>query len=193
MRAEHFFALISRMRNIRRWGLMANTFEENVQEHSHMVAVLAHALALIRRDVFHQPSDPGRTAALALFHDASEILTGDLPTPVKYFNPAIRKAYREIETVSLNKLLTMLPSGLEPAYRDLLIPDADDPSSELVHAADKLAAYIKCVEELRSGNGEFKKAAGQLEKALRESRLPEVAYFMEHFIPSFSLTLDEQD
>lgn len=190
----HFFALISRMRNIRRWGLMANTFEENVQEHSHMVAVLAHALALIRRDVFHRSADPERAAAVALFHDASEILTGDLPTPVKYFNPEISSAYREIEKISLEKLLTMLPDELKPAYRSVLLAArGDDPAAELVHAADKLAAYIKCVEELRAGNGEFKKAASQLKEKLLKLGIPEVGYFMEHFIPSFSLTLDEQE
>lgn len=192
--AGHFFALISRMRNIRRWGLMANTFEENIQEHSHMVAVLAHALAMIRRDVFLKEADPEHAAAVALFHDASEILTGDLPTPVKYFNPEIRKAYAQIETVSLEKLLKMLPGELAPGYRSLLFSHQhDDPANELVHAADKLAAYIKCVEELRAGNGEFKKAAQQLKKTLDENPLEEVGYFMTHFIPSFSLTLDEQE
>ena len=169
--AHHFFALISRMRYIGRWGLMRNTFEENIQEHSHMVAVLAHALAVIRRDVFGGDIDPGQAAVLALYHDAPEILTGDLPTPVKYYTPEIRDAYREVETVSARRLPPLLPHALRPA--------------------DKLSAYIKCVEELKAGNSEFRQAAEQTRQALEASPLPEVGYFLEHFMPGFELTLDE--
>ena len=188
--AHNFFALISRMRYIERWGLMRNTFQENIQEHSHMVAVLAHALAVIRREVFGGEIDPGRAAVLALYHDAPEILTGDLPTPVKYNNPEIRDAYRAVEEVSAQKLLSMLPEGLRPAYAPLLLPE-EDGCHALVKAADQLAAYIKCVEELKAGNLEFRQAAQQTRQVLEESPLPEVAYFLERFLPGFHLTLDE--
>ena len=189
--AHHFFALISRMRYIGRWGLMRNTFEENIQEHSHMVAVLAHALAVIRRDVFGGDIDPGQAAVLALYHDAPEILTGDLPTPVKYYNPEIRDAYREVETVSARRLLSMLPEALRPAYEPLLLEDLESGYHAVVKAADKLSAYIKCVEELKAGNSEFRQAAEQTRQALEASPLPEVGYFLEHFMPGFELTLDE--
>ena len=187
----HFFAQISRMRYISRWGLMRNTFQENIQEHSHMVAVLAHALAVIRRDVFGGEIDPGAAAVAALYHDAAEILTGDLPTPVKYYNPEIRDAYKQVEAVSADKLTAMLPPALQKEYRPLLREESEPEVHALVKAADKLAAYIKCVEELKAGNGEFRQAAEQTRAVLEESPLPEVAYFMEQFLPSFGLTLDE--
>ena len=186
-----FFAYLSRMRYINRWGLMRNTFQENIQEHSHMVAVLAHALAVIRRDVFGGNADPGLAAAAALYHDAPEILTGDLPTPVKYYNPEIRDAYREVETVSARRLLSMLPDALRPAYEPLLLEDPESGYHAVVKAADKLSAYIKCVEELKAGNSEFRQAAEQTRQALEASPLPEVGYFLEHFMPGFELTLDE--
>lgn len=189
--SHNFFALISRMRYIGRWGLMRNTFQENIQEHSHMVAVLAHALAVIRRDVFGGPIDPGQAAVLALYHDAPEILTGDLPTPIKYYSPEIRDAYKEVEAVSARKLLSLLPEELRPAYAPLLREDPDSDLHRLVKAADKLSAYIKCVEELKAGNHEFKQAAEQTRKSLAAMALPELDYFMEHFLPGFSLTLDE--
>lgn len=189
--SHNFFALISRMRYIGRWGLMRNTFQENIQEHSHMVAVLAHALAVIRRDLFGGDLDPEHAAVLALYHDAPEILTGDLPTPVKYYNPEIREAYREVEEVSARRLLSMLPAALRPAYEPLLLEDPESEYHALVKAADKLSAYIKCVEEVKAGNTEFRQAAEQTYHILEDSPLPEVAYFLEHFLPGFSLTLDE--
>ena len=189
--SHNFFPMIARMRYINRWGLMRNTQPENIQEHSHMVAVLAHALAVIRREVFGKPADPGLAAAAALFHDAPEILTGDLPTPVKYYNPEIRDAYKQVEAFSAQKLLGMLPEHLRPAYEPLMSEDYDPSTRELVKAADKLSAYLKCVEEVKAGNNEFRQAAEQTRQALEASDLPEVAYFMEHFLPRFSLTLDE--
>lgn len=187
---EHFFAYISRMRYIDRWALMRNSQKENVQEHSHMVAVLAHALAVIRRDVFGGEIDPGEAAVAALYHDAPEILTGDLPTPVKYFNPDIQKAYKQVEAVSAEKLLSMLPDELRGAYAPYL-NEEPGPVHDLVKAADKLSAYIKCVEELKAGNNEFRQAAEQTMEQLRAARQPELDYFIEHFLGAFSLTLDE--
>lgn len=181
------------MRYISRWGLMRNTFQENIQEHSHMVAVLAHALAVIGRDVFGKAVDPGQAAVAALYHDAPEILTGDLPTPVKYYNPEIRASYQVVETVSARKLVSMLPEALRPAYEPYLCEQYDPVLHAYVKAADKLSAYLKCVEELKTGNLEFKRAADQTLAALRASSLPELDYFMEQFLPSFSLTLDELD
>lgn len=185
-----FFAMLSRMRYISRWALMRNTFEENVQEHSHMVAVLAHALALIQRDILGQPADPDRCATAALFHDAPEILTGDLPTPIKYYNPEIKNAYKQVEAVSCEKLLALLPDELAESYRPLLTESEPD-VAVIVKAADKLSAYIKCIEELKAGNSEFSSAAKQTKQALEEMRLPCLDYFMEHFLESFKLTLDE--
>ena len=188
--AYNFFPMISRMRYINRWGLMRNTRLENIQEHSHQVAVLAHALAVIENRYFGGQIDPGAVAVAALYHDASEILTGDMPTPIKYGNPAIQNAYKEVEAVAERKLLTMLPQELQGAYAPVLT-EVDPEVERLVKAADKLSAYIKCVEELKAGNAEFREAAAQTRKALEGFGLPEVEYFLETFLESFSLTLDE--
>lgn len=184
-----FYALVSRMKNISRWSLMRNSSRENVQEHSHMVAVIAHALAVIRRDVYGIPCDPGACAAAALFHDASEIFTGDMPTPVKYFNPEIMSAYKQVESLASQKLLSTLPEELRPSYAPLLETDGD--VRRIVKAADKLSAYIKCLEELKAGNDEFRFAASQTLEKLRALGMPEADYFIENFIPAFELTLDE--
>ena len=187
---SHFFAYISRMRFIQRWALMRNTAAENVQEHSHQVAVLAHALAVIRNEKFGGQMDAGAVAVAALYHDASEILTGDMPTPIKYFNPEIRQAYKKVEVMAERKLTDMLPEELQEAYAPIIsVKDAD--IEQLVKAADKLSAYIKCVEELKAGNNEFREAAAQTKKSLEAYELPEVAYFLETFMDSFALTLDE--
>ena len=175
--AHNFFPMIARMRYIARWGLMRNTQPENIQEHSHQVAVLAHALAVIQNQYFGGSVDPGRVAVAALYHDASEILTGDLPTPIKYDNPDIQSAYQQVEAVAEQKLLNMLP--------------ADPEVRALVKAADKLSAYLKCVEELKAGNSEFKKAREQTYAALCRNPIPALSYFMEHFLDGFELTLDE--
>ena len=185
-----FFATIARMKYIGRWGLMRNTVQENIQEHSHMVAVLAHALAVIRRDRFGGMADPGHVAAVALYHDAPEIFTGDLPTPVKYANDAIRDAYKAVEQGAADRLLAMLPEELRPAFSPLLSEEVPEVRA-LVKAADKLSAYLKCVEELKAGNTEFKSAAAQTLEALRGYKMPELDYFMDRFLPAFSMTLDE--
>ena len=188
-----FFALISRMKNITRWSLMRNNTIENIQEHSHMVAVIAHALAVIKRDVFEHPADPGLAASIALLHDSSEIFTGDMPTPIKYYDKEIMEAYKKVESVALRKLLTALPYNLRPAYQKLLSPDNDCEMLKLVKAADRLAAYIKCIEELKAGNREFHHAAEQSREKLVQMNIPEVEYFIDNFIPAFELTLDEID
>ncbi len=187
---SHFFAYISRMRFIQRWALMRNTAPENVQEHSHQVAVLAHALAVIRNEKFGGHVDAGAVAAAALYHDASEILTGDMPTPIKYDNPAIQAAYKDVETVAGRKLLGMLPRELQRVYTPLLTQVPLEVEA-LVKAADKLSAYIKCVEELKAGNMEFREAAAQTRRALEGYGLSEVAWFLDTFMDSFSMTLDE--
>ena len=191
----HFYAMLSRMKYINRWGLMRNTRSENLCEHSFETAVLAHALAVLRNTRFGGHADPERTAVLALFHDASEILTGDLPTPVKYYNPKIRTAYREVEAVAQNKLLSLLPDDLKPSYEPVLAADGDSDRDllPLVKAADKLSAIIKCMEESRMGNTEFSKAEATLLQAVRDMHLPEANCFVEEFLPSYRLTLDEQD
>jgi len=178
------------MRYINRWGLMRNTRLENIQEHSHQVAILAHALAVIQDRYFGGQVDPGAVAVAALYHDASEILTGDMPTPIKYDNPDIQTAYKQVEAVAEQKLLSMLPPDLRPDFEAALtIPD---PSIRaLVKAADKLSAYLKCVEELKAGNMEFKKAKEQTYAALCQNPIPALQYFMEHFLDGFELTLDE--
>ena len=188
---ENFFAYISRMRYIGRWSLMRNSLPENIQEHSHMVAVFAHALGVIRRDVFGRPCDPNAAAAVALFHDSSEILTGDLPTPIKYHSAEIREAYKQVEDLACHQLLNTLPTELRPAYEELLIGQTQEALHDLVKGADKLSAYVKCIEERKAGNNEFLSAEKQSRRALEESGLPEVAYFLEHFIPAFEKDLDE--
>lgn len=190
MEEYRFFALLSRMRYITRWGLMRNTFSENIQEHSHQVAVLAHALALIRRDIFGKQADPERCATAALFHDASEILTGDLPTPIKYYNPEIKHAYKQVERISGDRLLELLPEQLRESYAPLV--HEEDPSVlDIVKAADKLSAHIKCIEELKAGNLEFESAANQTREALVKMHLPELDWFMEYCLPPFAKNLDE--
>ena len=189
--SDNFFAYISRMRYIGRWSLMRNSLPENIQEHSHMVAVIAHALGLIRRDVYGVPCDPNEAAAVALYHDSSEILTGDLPTPIKYHSKEIRGAYQQVEALACEKLLATLPEELRPAYEPLLTGETQERLHNLVKGADKLSAYIKCIEERKAGNNEFLSAEASTRRTLEASPLPEVGYFMEHFIPAFEKNLDE--
>ena len=189
---SHLFAYLGRMKFIRRWGLMHNTYPENVQEHSLRVAMIAHVLATIRNRLYQGRVDPERTAVLALYHDATEVLTGDLPAPVKYFNPEIKRVYHELEAVAAEQLLGMVPDALRPDFAPLFVPDgADAEHRELVKAADKLAAYVKCLEELAAGNQEFSKAEKTLRESVEAIDLPEVRYFVETFVTSFRLTLDD--
>ena len=189
--ANDFYALLGRMRYITRWGLMRNTFSENIQEHSHQVAVLAHALALIRRDILHLPTpDPDRCAVAALYHDASEILTGDLPTPIKYYNPEIKDAYKQVERIAGNRLLDMLPPALRSSYEHLVLED-DKELEPFVKGADKLSAYIKCVEEQKAGNTEFDSAAELTMQTLKAMGREEMDWFIANCLPAFSLNLDQ--
>lgn len=191
MADEHnFFALISRMKYIDRWALMRNTETENIQEHSHQVAVLAHALALIANQRFGAQLDPGRVAVAALYHDATEIITGDMPTPVKYYNSTLRNSYKQVEAAAADRLLSMLPPELRPEFEPYL-RESDPEIHAYVKAADKLSAYLKCVEEVKAGNSEFRLAKEQTWAALMDKPLPALQYFIDQFLPSFELTLDE--
>ena len=190
--SRNFYAVLSRMKYIDRWALMRNTREENLCEHSYETAVLAHALATLTNRRFGGRVDVGRCVLLALYHDASEILTGDMPTPVKYYNPAIRDAYKQVEAVAADKLLSMLPEDLQDEYRPL-IGETADMEHRLVKAADKLSALIKCVEEERMGNREFAKARQATFDAVRALGLPAADCFLDEFLPAYELTLDEQE
>ena len=189
--ANQFYALMSRMRYITRWGLMRNTFSENIQEHSHQVAVLAHALALIRREILHLDGpDPDKCAVAALYHDASEILTGDLPTPIKYYNPEIKTAYKQVEHVAGERLLQMLPEALRASYKPFVLEE-DTEVLPIVKAADKLSAYIKCIEEQKAGNTEFNSAAEQTLDSMKAMAMPELDWFIAECLPAFGLNLDQ--
>ena len=189
--ANEFYALMGRMRYITRWGLMRNTFSENISEHSHQVAVLAHALALIRRDILHlEGPDPDRCAVAALYHDASEILTGDLPTPIKYYNPEIKVAYKQVERIAGCRLLEMLPPELRASYEHLILED-DETVEPIVKAADKLSAHIKCLEEQKAGNTEFDSAAKQTWDSMKAMGLPELDWFLDNCLGAFALNLDQ--
>ena len=189
--ANEFYALMGRMRYITRWGLMRNTFSENIQEHSHQVAVLAHALALIRRNILKLPGpDPDKCAVAALYHDASEILTGDLPTPIKYYNPNIKTAYKQVERIAGERLLDMLPPALRASYEHLVLED-DAEVTPIVKAADKLSAYIKCVEEQKAGNTEFDSAAKQSMEAMKAMDMPELQWFIDNCLEPFSWNIDQ--
>lgn len=194
MAESSFFAMLSRMKYIDRWGLMNSTRKENISEHSLEVAIIAHALALIGKKRLGKNISPERTAALALFHDCTEIITGDMPTPVKYFNPQIKDAYKEVEAVAAEKLLGMLPDDLRAEYEPFFKKQARDETLwSYVKAADKLSALIKCTEEIRMGNLEFAKAQQAITEALGEIDMPELQIFMEEMLPAYNLTLDELD
>jgi 5'-deoxynucleotidase len=194
----NFFAMMHRMRYINRWGLMRNTELENIQEHSHDVAVIAHVLALVRRQYFAEDRlcpDPDFVASLALFHDLPEIITGDMPKPVKYHNAPMVESYRQIEEDACRTLLAMLPEDLLPHYERLIMPDDRDPmvreAKLLVKAADGFSAYIKCIDEQKAGNREFDLAKIEIEERIRAFDLPEVDWFMENALPAYARSLDE--
>lgn len=190
---SNFYAMILRMKHIDRWGLMRNTWKENLSVHALDVAVLVHALCLIGNERFGKRYDAEHAAVLALFHDASEILTGDLPTPIKYYNPEIRTAYHQVERVANRQLVELLPDDLQKAYRPLFLTEEEDPELlKLLKAADRLSAIIKCIEEENAGNREFMGAKEAQMQALTEMHLPEVDVFLSEFLGAFSKTLDEQ-
>lgn len=191
---EHtFFAMMARLKFINRWALMRNTREENLAEHSLDTAILAHALCLIGNQRLGKSLDAEKAAVIALFHDATEIITGDMPTPVKYLNPVIKEAYKDIEKKAAEKLLDKLPEELQGEYRKILLPDKEEYKYErkLVKAADKLSAYLKCLEEKRTGNGEFLRAEETCLNSLLAMELKEVSIFLEDFVPAYGKTLDE--
>jgi len=189
--ANEFYALLSRMRYITRWGLMRNSLPENLSEHSYMTAVLAHALALIRREILHMEGpDPDRCAVAALYHDASEILTGDLPTPIKYYNSDIKAAYKKVERIAGNRLLDMLPGELRDSYARYVLEDEAE-LEPIVKAADKLSAHIKCLEEQKAGNTEFDSAAKQTWEAMKAMDRPELDWFLDFCLGAFKLNLDQ--
>ncbi|MDB2385766.1 5'-deoxynucleotidase [Shewanella sp.] len=189
---SHLFAHLARMKLIQRWPLMFNVRTENVQEHSLQVAIVAHALAIISNKKFDGNYDAHQAATIAIFHDASEILTGDLPTPVKYFNKEIEAEYKKIEAIAEQRLLDMVPEEFKEDYQGLLTSKhADSDYKALVKSADTLCAYLKCLEEKRAGNTEFNTAKKRLEQSLHQDPNLAVHYFIEHFIPSFTLDLDD--
>lgn len=189
---SHFFAHLARMKLINRWPLMRNVYTENVQEHSLQVAMVAHSLAMIRNRYFKGNIDAYKVATIALFHDVSEVLTGDLPTPVKYYNPAIKDEYKKIEKIAEQKLIDMAPDEFKQDYAELIDGRFHtEDEAFLVKAADVICAYLKTLEELSAGNKEFELAKKRLDKILSEYHSAEVDYFLKAFVPSFSLSLDE--
>lgn len=187
---SHFYAILSRMKYIKRWGLMRNTREENLSEHSLEVSLIAHALAVISNKRLNNNIDANLVAVCALFHDTSEILTGDLPTPIKYHNPEIKEAYKKIENIAENELIEMLPEDMREVFSGLYSPD--DETKKIIKAADKLSALIKCIDERNMGNKEFKSAEESTLKAIKTLNMKEVEIFIDEFLDSFSMTLDEQ-
>jgi 5'-deoxynucleotidase len=195
MATFRFFALLDRLRWIKRWGLKRNVIEENVMEHSWQVATIAHTLAIIRFDVFHKPSDeytPEQVATTALYHDCSEVITGDLPTPIKYHSDTIREAYQQIEDEAEVELYKQLPEALQASLKAHILHQHIHPEvAQLVKFADRISAFLKCQAELQAGNGEFKQAALSIEQDIRDMASPEVDYFMSNFVESYRLTFDE--
>lgn len=187
---NHFYAVMSRMKNIYRWGLMRNTRRENLSEHSLEVAQIAHALAIINVRRFSGNANPQYVAVVAMYHDTSEIITGDMPTPIKYYNEEIKRAYKQIEATAEKELVDMLPEDFKQDFKEIYNPD--QLTLRFVKAADKISALIKCTEELNMGNREFAVAEKTIKKAIKDMKLPEAEVFLKEFMPSFSLSLDEQ-
>lgn len=193
MSNSHFFAMLSRMKFISRWGLMNNTKSENISEHSLQVGMFAHLLVLLHNERTGESLNAERAALLGMYHDVTEIITGDMPTPVKYYNPEIVSSYKKVEKLAGERLVSMLPENLSDIYREIILIEnkEDKELAVYVKAADKLSALVKCIEEIRMGNDEFKEAKNSTEQALKSMNIPEVETFMEVFLPSFSFTLDE--
>ena len=191
--SNNFFAYLDRMKYIKRWQLMRSVREENIMEHSQQVAMFAHALAVIKNRIYGGNVNAEKAVLYAVYHECAEVMTGDLPTPIKYFDNSIRGAYKNLEEKASLKLLSMLPKELEGDFAASIIPDAQSEEYAIMKAADRLAAYVKCLEELRCGNNEFAKAKKSIEDDLHSRNMPEVEYFFKNFIESFSLTLDELD
>ena len=187
---HHFFAYVSRLRYIRRWGLMRSVMPENDAEHSLQVAMIAHAIAIMGRDRYGRTVTPEHVLALGVYHDVSEVITGDMPTPVKYQTDELRRSYKDVERMANDRLLSMLPEGLRPAYAPYLSAPADY-DRQIIKAADSISAYLKCLEEKRAGNREFDAAGESIKAALNQIELPEVQDFIREFVPSFELSLDE--
>ena len=188
-----FFAFINRMKYIKRWSLMLSVREENIMEHSHQVAVLAHALAVISNKIYNNNVSVEKVVLLAQYHEVGEVITGDLPTPIKYFNPEIKSAYKDLEKGACEKLIAMLPENLRSEYTEYVMPNENTEEYKLVKCADRLDAYLKCVEEIRAGNSEFKKAKATIGAELKNLKRLEVDYYLKEFAPAFDLTLDELD
>jgi len=188
---NHFFAYLDRLKLIRRWGLMRNTVPENDMEHSMQTALIAHGIAVLGKARYGREVDPERVVMIALYHDAGEVITGDLPTPVKYKNPSIQDAYAEVEKHAREQLLDMLPADLRPYFTNYIQPDESTYEWRLVKAADRISAYLKCIEEEKMGNRDFAYAKTSVLQSITMIELPEVQAFMAEFVPSFSLTPDE--
>ncbi|HEY8443398.1 MAG TPA: 5'-deoxynucleotidase [Clostridia bacterium] len=186
-----FYAFLNRMKYIQRWSLMRSTDVENISEHSQQVAIIGHSLAVINNVIFNGDVNPDKVCALAVFHEATEVITGDLPTPIKYFNMSLNSAYKELEQIAAEKLLSYLPKDLRDYYQELLRPDTSSYEYQLVKAADKIAALIKCIDEIKAGNTEFRKAKTSIEKQIAKFNFPEVRYFLDNFLDAYYLTLDE--
>lgn len=188
-----FFAYLNRMKNIKRWSLMRSIKEENIMEHSQQVSVIAHALAVIGNKRFNKIYNVEKVVLLAQYHEVGEVITGDLPTPIKYFNPEIKTAYKDLEFKACERILNMLPEDLREEYKQYILPDEEQEEYKLVKYADRLSAYLKCVEETRAGNSEFKKAKSSIGAELKQIKSEEVQYYLKEFVPAFELTLDELD
>lgn len=194
MKKSNFFAFISRMKYINRWGLMRNIKEENVSEHSLEVAVIAHALSIIQKKRLNKNVNAEKTALYAIYHDSSEIFTGDLPTPVKYFNSTIKTAYKDVEHSANKRLLNLLPSDFYDEFEPIMIPKEEEAEIwKTIKAADKISAYIKCLEEEKSGNKEFIKAKQSIQDEIKNMNRTDVNIFMEEFMEGYNLTLDEME
>lgn len=188
-----FFAYLNRMKYIKRWSLMRSIREENIMEHSQAVAVIAHALALVTNKICGGNVDVKKVVLLAQYHEVGEVITGDLPTPIKYFNPEIKTAYKDLEKGACLRILSMLPASLKDEYEEYILPDEQSEEYKLVKYADRISAYLKCVEEVKAGNAEFKKAKTSIGNELKNCNNPAVMYYLKEFAPAYELTLDELD